>query len=295
MNEETVAMSSPRRRLAIVAFIALFQIQALSYGKAPKKTETEGLVYATFPNQPKPASEVLGYLVRQARWDDGQLGVGNEQRLKLRFVKADDQVTPKGAATRYRVFADGASENKVYGWSVWQPGELPKVATGDIYVNARGLLMTHRPQPAEEMSSQIAEGEFDITPEAGSAMPLRYEISSRDNTFSMPGTLVPHPVASFDQGCRLEVRIAQPNAEAVLFVADTFPPEIKIPLVLESEGQSATLTLETDIAGHAIVAAFPFVSGKTHGLLKATVEGPSCLPSVTLPWGSEGRSSPKAP
>jgi hypothetical protein len=287
-------MTRPIYRYLLIAFFVLFQLELISYSKPPKKYETEGLVYATFPGQPNPTKESLALLVRQARWDNGDLGIGNQQRLKLRFVRVDDQVTPKGTFTRYRVFAEGAPENKVYVWRIWQAGEEPKAQSGDIYVNGRGLLLTHRPLPEEESSLQVPGGEFYITPEADSGVPLRYDLASRDNQLSVPGTIVPRAVASVDNGCRLEVRIAQPNAAAVLLVADGFPLESKIPLVLESEGQTTNLTIDTDNGGHSIVAGFPYVPGKTQGNLKATAEGPNCLPSVSLPWGTEAQTAPEA-
>jgi hypothetical protein len=288
-------MSLLPRRFLLIAFIALFQIQFLSYGKPPKKSETEGLVYATFPGQPNPAKVLLDLLVRQVRWDNGDLGIGNDQRLKLRFERLDDRATPGSAPPRYRIFAVGAPENKVYVWRVWQAGEAPKPDPGDLYVNARGLVMTRRPQPGEENSLRAPGSEFYLTPEADSAVPLRFDISGRDNQLAIPGTLVPQPVAGEDHGCRLEARIAQPNAAAVLFVADGFPLESKIPVVLESEGKTTNLTMITDSAGHAIVAGFPYVSGKTQGILRATAEGPDCLPSVSLPWGTEVHPAQKAP
>jgi len=278
--------------MLLVAFLALFQFQFLSYGKDSKSRKTDGLVYAAFPGQPDPAKDLLANLVLQARWDNGNLSIG-DQHLKLRFVKVDDQVTPRGTLTRYRVFAEGAPENKVYAWRVWRADKGPKSEPEDIYVNARGLLMTHRPLPEEESSLQIPGGEFDIMPEADSAVPLRYDICSRDNQLSIPGTLVPQPIAEQDHGCRLEVRIAQPNASAVLLVADGFPLNSRIPVVLESEGQTTNLMMETDDGGHSIVAGFPYVLGKTQGNLKATAEGPDCLPSVTLPWGAEVHSAQK--
>jgi hypothetical protein len=293
--EETVVMSPALRRFLLIALIALIQFQILSYGKPPKKNETEGLVYATFPGQPNPSKPLLELLVRQARWDNGDIGNGNEQRLKLQFDKVDDPAAPKGAVPRYRVFAIGAPENKVYAWRVWRSGEEPKAEPGDLYVNGRGLLMTRRPLPAEEYSLRAPGAEFTIAPEADSAIPIRYDISSLDDQLALAGTLVPQPVAAEDHGCRLEVRVAQPNAAVVLFVADGFPSESKIPLVLESEGQTLNMTMITDSAGHAIVAGFPSVAGKAQGNLKATAEGPDCLPLVTLPWGAAVHSTQKAP
>jgi len=286
------------RRVALIAVIALFQFQLDLYSKAPRTHETEGLVYASFPGQPIPARSLLDVLVIQGHWGDGEYGVGNQQHWKLQFDKVDDQITPKGTFARYRVFAEGAPANKVYSWQTyswqsWPFGQHPVIEPGDLYVNERGLLMTHRPQPDEEFSLRAPGGEFYITPQADPAVPLRYAIASLDKQLAILGTLVPQPVAAEDQGCRLEVRIAQPNAEAVLFIADGFPMESRIPLVLESEGETANLTMATDSGGHAIAAAFPYVQGKTQGILKATAEGPDCLPSVSLPWGPETHPAPE--
>jgi hypothetical protein len=281
------------RRLILLALIAVFPFELLSYGKAPKKNETEGLIYAIFPGQPTPAKPVLDMLWREARWDNGELRVGDSQGLNLRFIKIDDQVTQNGSFTRYRVFAAGAPENKVYAWRFWKDDDEPKTAPEDIYVNARGLLMTRKPLPEEESSVQVPGGEFDITPEAHPGEPFRYDILSRDNQFSIPGTLVPLPVSAEDRGCRLEARTALPRALAVLFVSNGLPMESKIPLVVESEGSTTTLQMVTDSAGQAIVAAFPSVPGKTQGILRATMEGPDCLPSVSLPWGSDAQPAEK--
>jgi len=280
-------MTFPIRRCLLIAIILLFQFQFLSYSKTPKGSELEGLAYVTFPGQPKPAKDILAVLVRQARWDNGDWNLLNRQGLRLRFVKVDDRVTLQGTSTRYRIFAEGAPENKVYGWSVWRVGKEMKNESGDIYVNAQGLLMTHRPLPEEENSFQ-APDEFSITPDAVQAEPFRYDLSSRDSQLSILGTLVTQPVIAQDRGCKLEARIAQPNTAAVLFVADGFPAESRIPLVLESEGETANLVMETDQAGHSIAAGFPYVKGKTQGTLKATAEGPDCLPSVLLPWTAGG-------
>jgi hypothetical protein len=286
-------------RLLLIAVIVLFQFQVFSYGKPPKRKETEGLAYATFQGQPTPSKETLSDLLHQARWDNADWDVANSQGLKLRFDKVDDQVTPKGTFARYRVYAEGAARNKVYEWRVWRPGQETKSDPGDLYLNARGLLMTHRPRPEEELSLQVPAGEFYITPEGDPAEPVRYDLHSRDNDVSVLGSLVPQPVLALDHGCTLEVRIAQANAAALLFLADGLPSDTQIPLVLESEGETANLMMDTDAGGRAIVADFPYVTGKKQGILKATAEGPDCLPSVSLPWKAEASSaqatSPAAP
>jgi hypothetical protein len=116
-----------------------------------------------------------------------------------------------------------------------------------------------------------------------------------DRQLQIFDTLVPHPMAVEDKGCKLELRIAQPDTKAVLVFADGFPAKSKIPLVLESEGETALQEMVADSNGHAVFADFPYVLGKAQGNLKATAEGPHCVPSVVLPWGPATDAAPKTP
>src|SRR5580700_4940962 len=133
-------MPSPVHRFLLIAVLISIQFQFLAYSKTSRKNEKDELAYATFSGQPTPTDDLLKVLLRQARWDSGHWDLVNEQVLKLRFNKVDDQVTPKGTHTRYRVFAEGAPENKVYEWRVWLDGEEPKSEPQDVFVNSRGLL-----------------------------------------------------------------------------------------------------------------------------------------------------------
>lgn len=270
------------RRSALIAFCIILQGTAPSWGQTVK--ETAGLIYVNFLSQPSPSKEAVFNLIRQARWDSGA-GEQNSQGFRLRFEKVEDQAQ-SSALPRYRVFADGAPENKIYSLGTWLVGKELSYGPQEIYVNAQGLLMIHRPTPAQETSFKAPGDELNVVPEAGSAEPVRYILTSKDQELSVLGTIVPHPVIAQDQECTLEVRIAAPDAAAVLVVADRFPPLTKVPIVLESEGKTSSPVMTTDSGGHTEVASFPFVRGKTQGMLKATAEGSNCLPSVTLPWGA---------
>ena len=240
-------------------------------------------------------------LERQARWDDagsGDLNLTgsrfNPSGLRLIFEKIDEQATQGGRlATRYRMFAEGAPENKVFAFKTWTLDNTLSTDIRDIYVNGQGLLMIHDPTPEQELSLKAGNDELDVMPVTANAEPVRYLLSGRDRQLMIYGTLVPHPVVSVDKGCRLEVRIAQPNATAVLIIADRFPAKAKIPLVLESDGSSISEMLNTNADGHAVMAVFPYVPGKAQGMLKAIAEGPKCLPSVLLPWGAAPPAAPK--
>lgn len=297
-------MFAPIRLFVCVSIFTLLQLPFFSYGQSSKKAEIldyfsrkpNALIYSRFRGAPSPSKETLHLLERQIHWDESGTGSRNPSGLQLRFEKIDMPATPGQSATeRYRVYAAGAPENKVFAFESWPIDKNLTSDTRDVYVNGQGLLMIHRPRPEQEMSFKAGDDELDIMPVTESAEPMRFLLSSMDGQLRIFGTLVPHPVAADDQGCRIEVRIAQPDSTAVLIVIDRFPAKTGIPLVLKSEDATLSETLITDPEGHAVMAAFPYVPGKAQGMLKATAEGPNCLPFVVLPWGPASKSVPKTP
>jgi len=292
-------MTFPGRLFVGISICALFLSPLYSYGQG--LSQSNDLKYFLFNYRVTPSKDLLALLERQARWDDGGAGdlylTGarfNLSGLRLRFEKIDEPGTPGGrVAERYRVFAEGAPENKVYSVGSWSLGNKLAYDSRDIYVNGQGLLLLHPPKPEQELSLNAGDDEFYIQPVADSAEPMRYLLYTKYGPLMIPGTLVPHPVLSEDHGCRMEVRIAQPNAMAVLIVIDRFPAKAKIPLVLESEDVSDNEVLTTDKDGHAVIAVFPYLSDKTQGIFKANAEGPKCLTNVILPWGARPPTAPK--
>jgi hypothetical protein len=252
-----------------------------------------GLSYSSFPGQPAPSLELLTNLMNQVRWDAQRASDRNPDGLRLRFEKIEGQEAAGTATAHYRVFAEGAPENKVYGLTLWLVGQKLAEDSRDIYLNDQGLVMVHRPRPGQETVFKAPGDELVLAPEAATAEPIRYMLSSKDDQLAILGTLVPHPLLAQDQACTLELRTAQPHAAAVLIVADGFPGDAKIPLVLESEGQTVHMTMATDSSGHAEVGDFPAVPGKAQGRLRVTAEGPSCLPSAILPWGAPAEAKPQ--
>jgi hypothetical protein len=65
--------------------------------------------------------------------------------------------------------------------------------------------------------------------------------------------------------------------------------------VLRSGDSLANDTMETNSDGHAVWAASPIVPGMTQGTMKASAEGPNCMPSVVLPWRAAPNVAPKTP
>ncbi len=291
------------RQLVCVAILLLSYFPLISAAQSSKKrdllrylsNQSGFLHYASFPGQPAPSNELRSILDRQARWDDAELNNPNGSGLRLHFEKIGDQVTPGGrVAVRYRVFAEGASQDKVFVLQTWLVSNAISTDPRDLYVNAQGLLMIHKPKPEEEASLKAGEDELNVVSTTGESEPMRFLLARRDGETAIYGTLVAHPVVSYDQGCRLEVRVAQPGATAVLIDADGFPAKTKIPLVLESEGALANEVLDTNADGHAVIAVLTAVPGKTQGTLKASAEGPNCLPSVVLPWSAAADAAAKA-
>jgi hypothetical protein len=284
-------MILPNRRFVCLSFCVLLGSPIAVHGQFLK--ELWSLKYSRFNDQTRPSGAETALLEGQVRWDDESRQL-NPTGMRLRFVKIDEQQTPEGGAARYRVYAEGAPENKVFSMDIPANGRTEAVSQ-EIFVNGQGLLMTRKPTPEQDTLLKAPGDEYVVMPSTGLAEPVRYRFSSMDGRIRILGTLVPHPVASTDEGCRLEARIAQPNARAVLIVADRFPPRYKVQFVFESEGMTAREVVSADADGHAAIVDFPYVQGKTQGTLKATAEGPGCLPSVVLPWGPAPHPSAAVP
>ncbi len=290
---DTIYMTRPTARFLLIACCVIAQLHPPAFTKEPKLKEKDvsGLSYLVFRNGSTPSNELIATLVQQLHWDNGGAGNLDRMAVHLRFEKVDETHSAQGDQIRYRVFAEGAPENKVYALSTWEVGKLINNSDQDVYVNAQGLVMTRRPNPEEEGVSQLPGAELYVTPKTTPGEPTRYAVASRDRDVTAFGTIVPYPVVNVDRLCRLEARIGAPGAAAVLVVADGFTPKMRLSVILESQGDVANVEVTTDQNGHAMVAGFPFIQGKTQGVLKASAQGQNCLPSVQIPWDS----TPAAP
>jgi hypothetical protein len=282
-------------RFLLIACCVIVQFHSPAYAKE-SKAKGKGMAdlpYALFQGSSTPSKEMLDTLVHQLHWDNAGAGNLDRSGFHLRFEKAGETQTPEGGVALYRIFAEGVPEDKVYGIEVWEVGKPTSPTGQDVYVNAQGLVMTRQPHPEEEFASKLPGVEVIVSPKNLSGEPTRYALTSRDRDLTAYGTLVPHPVVTQVGGCRLEARVAAPGSAAVLIVADGFEPQTRLPMVLESLGEISNVDVVTDNDGHAVVAGFPFIQGKTQGTLKVSAEGSNCLPSVQLTWGT-GTAAPEA-
>jgi hypothetical protein len=298
-------MMRPTSQIAFVVLFVSLLLPFSAQGQGSKKSEIvrslsndSGLIrYARFRGQPAPPRELHLLLNRQAKWDKAQIGDSSGLGSRLRFEKIDDPTKTAGAApSLYRVYAEGASPDKVFVLNTWLLDDTLAIDPRDMYVNAQGLVFPHRPKPEQETVMKATGEELEVRAGKGNGEPVRFVLTSRDGETSVYGTLVEHPLISYDHECILEVRVAQPNATAALIFADGFPEKAKVPLVLESAGAQATDELNVNSDGHAVIAVLTTVPGKAQGTLKVTAEGHNCLPSVLVPWSIPATSAaPKTP
>jgi hypothetical protein len=288
----------------LVLFVSLNLALSL-HGQSAKKRDTKkpnllGFLsngsfqvhYVSFTGQAATSKEFRVFLDHQARWDDA--GISDPNVAHLRFVKIDNQTAQEERGlTRYRVYAEGAPQNKVYSLQTWLVNNATKSDSRDLYVNGQGLVMLRRPRDDEEASLTAGEDELEVESGLAVAEPIRFLLSTLDGQFLIYGTLVAHPLKSNDKGCELEARLAQPDDATFLIVANGFPVHSKITLVYRSGEAVASDTLETNSDGHAVGAVSPIVPGMTQGILKASAEGPNCMPSVVLTWRAATNAAPK--
>jgi hypothetical protein len=103
--------------------------------------------------------------------------------------------------------------------------------------------------------------------------------------------VVPFPVADAQSGCQLEVRLALPDAKAVLIYINGLPANAEVPLQLTSAGELEARKFSVNAQGHAVTTELPYVDGTNEGSLKVTLATEGCSANVEIPWGN-GTSSP---
>lgn len=224
----------------------------------------------------------------QINWDHVVPNQKNPSGLRFKFSKIDVAPSHNGHLVRYRAYVLGASEKRKYALGIWKIGGDLQNLPVDVYVNAKGLLLAHPARPDEENSEILTDGdELDIVTQAAPGEPVRFALTTSDGKFLVPGTIVPFPLESKGASCRIELRLVEPAAQAILIYANGLPPNSEIPFETISGGEPKSSKFSVNAKGHAVTTDLPFVVGKDTGTLKVSVATKECLTSVEIPWGKD--------
>lgn len=235
--------------------------------------------------------EVVASIRLQVGLDDARPTEKNPAGLHISFQKIGENTTEQGHSSVYRAYAVGAPEKQKYAMVMWRVGSSPQLMPGDVYVNAKGLLMAHKPRPGQENQTTVDEDdEVDFAVQTARGEPVRFVLTTPGEKFAIPGTVVPYPIRSEDRGCQLEARLALPSAAAVIFYVDGFAPNSDIAFHSSSEGEAHDGVFHTDARGHGVTITLPYVAGKDAGVLKFSVSTKECSTSVEVPWGKASYS-----
>jgi hypothetical protein len=231
------------------------------------------------------SDETQDLFQRQIGWDENQPSEKNPNGLSFQFFNTGDTTSSGKRLMHYRAYVFGAPESKKYTLTVWKIGADPQIVFRDVYVNAKGLLMVHKPSPEQENSDFVGDDELHLAVQAAQAEPVRYMLTSSDKELIVYGTVVPFPIEKTDGACQLEVRIALPDAIAVLIYVDGLPANAVIPFQLISAGETETRKFNVNAQGHAVMNEYPAVKGRESGSLRVTLATTDCSVAVDIPWG----------
>ena len=231
------------------------------------------------------SDEQQNLIQRQLSWDANLPGKLNPAGLSFQFFKTDERTFSDRHLVSYRAYVPGAPENEKYSLTIWKLGAEPHPLSGAVYVNAKGLLMTHKPRPDEENSDFLGGSELEFDVQAARGEPVRYALSSTDHELLVTGTVIPFPLKDADGSCALEVRLVTPDADVVLISADGLPPNTEVPFDISVAGTPEMEKFNTNANGHAVTSAIPPAIGKDPGSLKVTLATTGCSTAVELPWG----------
>jgi hypothetical protein len=273
MAENGAMLYSPRITVVnSLSFFCLVLFLPFFSAQAAKRTKSE---------------QVQDLLQRQMSWDENTRNGKNPDGLHFQFFKIDEAGPSGKRLVTYRVYVPGVPVSKKYALTVWRIGSDPRPIPGDIYVNGKGLLMLRKPNAGQEDSDFVGDDELHLAVQAAQGEPIRYALASSDKRLLIPGTVVPFPLEDQGQGCRLEVRLAMPDADAVLISADGLPANADVPFQLLSAGQTETGNFHTDAQGHAVTTDLPFANDLDKGSLRVSLVTHECSTAVQVRWGKK--------
>ncbi|HUN86020.1 MAG TPA: hypothetical protein VMU48_16700 [Terracidiphilus sp.] len=228
----------------------------------------------------------MASLRREVAFDEARPNEKNPAGLHIVFSKIGENDWEQRHVAVYRAYVVGAAQKQKYVLAIWKIGSAPQLMPGDVYVNAKGLLMAHKPRPDQENRDSVDEDdEVDFAIQAARGEPARFILATPDGKLAVPGTVVPYPIQSQDRSCRLEARLALPEAIAVMLYADGLAPNSDVAFHALSEGESHDGVFHADAHGHGAAITLPNVKGKDAGILKVSVSTNECSTSVEVPWG----------
>jgi hypothetical protein len=299
---EAMGLCSHPRRKCIKAIPHRRRRQVLKAQSASVKSAWKGLIqFAVFAclallarncwtqTADKIANDkAITVLRQQIGLDNDAPNERNPKGLRIQFQKIEDVQLADGHSGRYRLLVPGAPEKQSYTLAVWRIGAEVKYTPGQVYTNAKGLMMWHLPSSDQEQKESLESAdEVEVDLKAARGEPIRYMLASQDGKLFFPGTVVPYPVVSENGKCRLEARLGFPEAEGVLVYAQGLTPGGFVPLQTETEGETHNPTMTVDTKGNAVAIVAPYVAGKSKGVVKISVALPGCSLGVEVPWGEE--------
>jgi hypothetical protein len=231
-------------------------------------------------------------LRRQIGLDNAAPNPTNPQGLRIQFQKVEKAHPTDAQAVRYRLLVPGLPQDQTYTLAVWRIGTQVAYAPGQVFANAKGLLMWHQPKPKQQDKDSLGGAdEIEVDLKAARGEPIRYMLTSADGKLFIPGTIVPYPLESKQGNCRLEARLGMPDGQGLLVYIDGLAPGAAVPLESESQGEKHSPVVTADAKGHAVALVDPTVAGTNAGVVKISVAATGCFMSVEVPWG-EGSYRP---
>lgn len=228
--------------------------------------------------------QVMKLMREQMGLDGGKANAKNPNGLRIQFTSVAQLDNP--GMHVYRLLVPGAPVGQEYTLGGWRIGAGIKYAQGHVFVNAKGLVMLHKPTLEQENELSLGKAdEVEVGLNAARGEPIRYMMASVDDKLFYAGTIVPFPIESKDGKCRLEVRLGLPEGQTMLVYGNGLTPNAHIQLMTSSEGEERTSMLNTDAQGSAVAIIVPYVAGKDAGVVKMSVTAPGCSAAVEIPWG----------
>jgi hypothetical protein len=239
----------------------------------------------------------------QANWGKSESAPG----MSLTLKEIARKETPTGTEISYHLVGTGFTPDMqltLLRWPLDKP--IEQVMSG-IAVNADGTAdcgvaapgpaapTDAHPTPATPASTSgphscttimKAGAPITITTTAARGQAIRVALVSSDHKHGASGSVVPFPIQSQNNGCRLSVILGSKNADLVLIEGDGFKQDKTFTLGSESYGKKNGIHAAISPDGHFVTALLPLIPGHEQGNTVVYYQSSTCTPTVSFNWGA---------
>lgn len=219
----------------------------------------------------------------EANWGPAMSTPGDS----LRVIDKGHKSTPEGTQVTFGLNVTGFQPGDSLRLLRWPLDSRVQQVTSGLTVDSAGQVICPEISQGDCLTTMQPGDPVQVHDVAARGEPLRLAIVSADGKKRAESTIIPFPLETTSNSCKMEVILGTKDAGLVLLEGAGFPKSEKVEIHIVTDGKDNPVTTTTSATGGLLVAVLAGSGGHTSGTTTISYHGDSCSPSLSFPWGKD--------